>query len=45
MDGKVKLCQSSDEPLRTINALVSAANVMQMAYTTTQMPVLAGGGE
>ena len=29
--GKVKLCQSSDEPLRTIRALVNAANIIVMA--------------
>ena len=35
----MKCRQSSDAPLRTIKALVNAANIMVMANSTTQMPV------
>src|SRR5580698_4114128 len=45
MEGRVKVCQSSDEPLRTTSALVKAANIMVMAKSTTQMAVEDGGGE
>jgi hypothetical protein len=45
MDGNEKVRQSSDEPLRTIRALVNAANIIVMAKSTTQMPVEDGGGE
>jgi hypothetical protein len=37
--------QSSDEPLRTIRALVKAANVIVMENRMTQTPVDEGGGE
>jgi hypothetical protein len=43
--GNVKGCQSLEEPLRTISALVKAANVIAIAAIPTQMPVEAGGGE
>jgi hypothetical protein len=45
IDGNLKVRQSSDEPLRTINALVNAANIIVMAKSTTQMAVEDGGGE
>src|SRR6266481_2378512 len=44
-DGRGKVRQSSDDPLRTIRALVNAANIIVMAKSTTQMPVEDGGGE
>src|ERR1700690_665043 len=45
IDGKLKACQSSDEPLRTTRALVKAANIIVMANSTTQIAVEEGGGE
>jgi hypothetical protein len=45
IDGNEKLCQSSDEPLRTTKALVNAANIIEMANNTTQIAVDDGGGE
>jgi hypothetical protein len=45
IDGKVKCRQSRDPPLRTIRALVKAANIIVMAKSTTQMPVEDAGGE
>jgi len=45
MEGNANPCQSSDDPLRTINALLNAANIMVTAKSTTQMAVEEGGGE
>src|SRR5258708_28959261 len=44
MDGRVKCRQSTAPPLRTTRALVSAAKLMLMAQSATQIPVEAGGG-
>src|SRR5580698_2263818 len=43
--GNGKLSQSSAEPLRTMRALLKAANIMVTANSTTQMAVDEGGGE
>jgi hypothetical protein len=45
IDGNLKLRQSPDPPLRTTKALVKAANIIEMANSTTQMAVEDGGGE
>src|SRR6266850_3002307 len=42
--GNVKECQSSDA-LRTMKALVNAANIIVIAKSTTHMAVEDGGGE
>src|SRR6266849_5216835 len=39
------LRQSIDDPLRTTKALVNAANIIEIAKSTTQMAVEDGGGE
>src|SRR2546421_7530142 len=44
MDGRVKCRQSTAPPLRTTRVLVSAAKLMLIAASATQMPVEAGGG-
>ena len=43
--GNLKVRQSSEEPLRTTSALVKAANIIEMANSTTQMAVEDGGGD
>ena len=45
IEGNLKVCQSSDPPLRTNRALENAANIIVMANSTTQMAVEDGGGE
>ena len=45
MRGKTKDCQSCDPPLRTMSALVKAANIIVMPKMTTQIAVEEGGGE
>src|SRR5438045_2175093 len=45
MGGSVNVCQSVEDPLRTINALVKAAKVMPIVAMPTHIPVDAGAGE
>jgi len=45
IDGNLNVRQSIDDPLRTTKALVNAANIIEIAKSTTQMAVEDGGGE
>jgi len=45
MEGNANPCQSSDDPLRTINALLNAANIMVTAKSTTKWRSKRAAGE